>query len=278
MASDQDRASRSAFAVQYVVQWLAIGVESPVGEQVLADASMPDVTLVNRSEEFAQIALQGPAAEKILARLTELPLAELAYYHFREGEVDGLQMIVSRTGYTGEDGFELYLPAAAAVDIWQELMAAGEEDGLQPVGLGARDTLRLEKGYALYGHELSAEISPLEAGLAWITKLDKNDFVGKAALVAQKADGVPRRRVGLIMLERGIPREGYQVFIGDEQVGIRQLPLVGNVHVHQRDVFLLDQFNQLLHCDVGITIGVLGVAQRLACQAQGYEVDEGGLS
>ncbi len=159
-------------------------------------------------------------AEKILARLTELPLAELAYYHFCEGEVDGVQMIVSRTGYTGEDGFELYLPAAAAVDIWQELMAAGEEDGLQPIGLGARDTLRLEKGYALYGHELSAEISPLEAGLAWITKLDKNDFVGKAALVAQKADGVPRRRVGLIMLERGIPREGYQVFMGDDEVGI----------------------------------------------------------
>ena len=189
-------------------------------QQVQADLSMPDVRLVNRSDEFAQIALQGPAAAKILARLTDLPLAELAYYHFREGEVDGLQMIVSRTGYTGEDGFELYLPAAAAVDIWQELMAAGKEYGLQPVGLGARDTLRLEKGYALYGHELSAEISPLEAGLAWITKLDKNDFVGKAALVAQKADGVPRRRAGLIMQERGIPREGYEVFLGEEQVGI----------------------------------------------------------
>jgi aminomethyltransferase len=189
-------------------------------QQVLADASLPDVALVNRSAEFAQIALQGPEAEKILARLTDLPLAELTYYHFCEGEVDGLQMIVSRTGYTGEDGFELYLPAAAAVDIWQELMAAGEQHGLQPVGLGARDTLRLEKGYALYGHELSAEISPLEAGLAWITKLDKDDFVGKAALVAQKAAGVPRRRVGLVMQERGIPREGYPVYLGADQVGV----------------------------------------------------------
>jgi aminomethyltransferase len=99
-------------------------------------------------------------------------------------------------------------------------MAAGQPHGLKPVGLGARDTLRLEKGYALYGHELSSEISPLEAGLAWITKLDKNDFVGKAALVAQKTAGVPRRRVGLIMLERGIPREGYPVFRGDNQVGV----------------------------------------------------------
>jgi len=189
-------------------------------QQVLADSSIPEVTLVNRSKEFAQIALQGPKAEKILACLTDLPLADLAYYHFCEGEVDGVQMIVSRTGYTGEDGFELYLPAAGAGTIWQKLMAAGQPHGLQPIGLGARDTLRLEKGYALYGHELSREITPLEAGLAWITKLDKNDFVGKAALVAQKAAGVPRRRVGLIMLERGIPREGYPVFQGDIEVGV----------------------------------------------------------
>lgn len=129
-------------------------------------------------------------------------------------------MIVSRTGYTGEDGFELYLPAAHAVDVWQQLMAAGQAHGLQPIGLGARDTLRLEKGYALYGHELSQQISPLEAGLAWITKLDTDDFVGKAALVAQKAGGVPRRRVGLVMQERGIPREGYPVYQAGEEVGV----------------------------------------------------------
>jgi aminomethyltransferase len=189
-------------------------------QQVLVDSSLPDVTLVNRSGEFAQIALQGPKAEKILACLTDLPLADLAYYHFCEGEVGGLAMIVSRTGYTGEDGFELYLPAAGAGAIWQKLMTTGQPHGLQPIGLGARDTLRLEKGYALYGHELSREISPLEAGLAWITKLDKNNFVGKAALVAQKAAGVPRRRVGLLMLERGIPREGYPVFMGDIEVGV----------------------------------------------------------
>ncbi len=188
--------------------------------QVLADSGLSAVTLTNRSDEYAQIALQGPKSQEILSRLTTLPLADLVYYHFCEGEVAGVSMIVSRTGYTGEDGFELYLPAAAAVDVWRSLVDAGLPLGLQPIGLGARDTLRLEKGYALYGHELSREISPLEAGLAWITKLDKDDFVGKAALVAQKASGVPRRRVGLIMDERGIPREGYPVFAGDREVGV----------------------------------------------------------
>ena len=189
-------------------------------QKVLANSAMTDVTLNNRSAEFAQIALQGPKAEEILAGLTDVSLADLVYYHFCEGDVAGVNMIISRTGYTGEDGFELYLPASAAVEIWRQLMKAGATYGLLPIGLGARDTLRLEKGYALYGHELSREISPLEAGLAWITKLDNDDFVGKATLVAQKADGVPRRRVGLVMQERGIPREGYPVFVGDREVGV----------------------------------------------------------
>ena len=189
-------------------------------QQVLSESAMTDVLLNNRSAEFAQIALQGPKAEQILAALTEVRLADIVYYHFCEGVVAGVQMIISRTGYTGEDGFELYLPASAAVAVWQQLMATGAAHGLLPIGLGARDTLRLEKGYALYGHELSREISPLEAGLAWITKLDKPDFVGKAALVAQKTAGLPRRRIGLVMQERGIPREGYPVFAGDRQVGV----------------------------------------------------------
>ena len=189
-------------------------------QQVLRESALKDVTLTNRSEEFAQLALQGPKAVAILAGLTDVSLDGLAYYHFCEGTVAGEKMIVSRTGYTGEDGFELYLPASAAVAVWQKLMAAGTPHGLLPIGLGARDTLRLEKGYALYGHELSRDISPLEAGLAWITKLDKVDFVGKAALVAQKAAGVPRRRIGLVMEERGIPRDGYPLFAGDREVGV----------------------------------------------------------
>jgi aminomethyltransferase len=189
-------------------------------QQVLRESALKDVTLTNRSAEFAQLALQGPKAVAILAGLTDVSLDGLAYYHFCEGTVAGEKMIVSRTGYTGEDGFELYLPASAAVAVWQKLMSAGNPHGLLPIGLGARDTLRLEKGYALYGHELSRDISPLEAGLAWITKLDKVDFVGKAALVAQKAAGVPRRRIGLVMEERGIPRDGYPLFAGDREVGV----------------------------------------------------------
>ncbi len=162
-------------------------------QQVLTKSGMTDVILTNRSQEFAQIALQGPRSIEILAALTDIAFADTVYYHFCEGVVAGVQMIISRTGYTGEDGFELYLPASSAADVWQKLMAVGSPCGLLPIGLGARDTLRLEKGYALYGHELSSQISPLEAGLAWITKLDKNDFVGKAALVKQKADGIPRQ-------------------------------------------------------------------------------------
>jgi aminomethyltransferase len=130
-------------------------------QKVLADSAITDVTLTNRSDEFAQIALQGPKAETILTALTDVPLTDIVYYHFTEGEVAGVDMIISRTGYTGEDGFELYLPASDVVDVWQQLMSAGAPYDLLPIGLGARDTLRLEKGYALYGHELSQEISPL---------------------------------------------------------------------------------------------------------------------
>ena len=188
-------------------------------QQVHAESGINGAILTNRSNEFAQLALQGPKAPAILARLTAAPLADIAYYHFRAGEVGGVPSLISRTGYTGEDGFELYIPATAAVDLWNRLLETGQSDGLVPVGLGARDTLRLEKGYALYGHELSPQISPLEAGLGWIVKLDKGDFVGRDALVAQKAAGIPRKLVGLVMAERGIPREGYPVYAGDRLVG-----------------------------------------------------------
>jgi aminomethyltransferase len=188
-------------------------------QKVHAESGITGATLANRSAEYAQLALQGPKATDILARLTSVPLSSIRYYHFGQGEVAGVPTLISRTGYTGEDGFELYLPAADAVSLWTRLMEAGQADGLQPIGLGARDTLRLEKGYALYGHELSPQISPLEAGLGWIVKLEKGDFVGRNALVQQKAAGIPRRLVGLIMEERGIPREGYPVFAGEKQVG-----------------------------------------------------------
>ena len=188
-------------------------------EEVLEEGDFPGVTLRNVSDDFAQLALQGPAAEAILARLTDVDLSRIAYYHFYEGLVAGTPTIISRTGYTGEDGFELYFAPSAAVTVWNALMEAGAGDDLAPIGLGARDTLRLEKKYALYGHELSPEISPLEAGLGWITKLDKSSFIGRDALLAQKAGGVPRRLVGLALTEAGVPRADYSVFAGERQVG-----------------------------------------------------------
>jgi len=189
-------------------------------QMVLAEGDFDDVRLSNLSASYAQLALQGPQADAILAGLTDTDLAGIGYYHFAEGTVDGVPAIISRTGYTGEAGFELYFAAGQAEKLWTALSAAGEPLGLKPCGLGARDTLRLEMKYALYGHELSDRISPLEAGLAWITKLDKPDFIGREALLQQKQAGVPRRLVGLEMTESGIPRADYPVFRGDREVGV----------------------------------------------------------
>ncbi len=188
-------------------------------EEALLDSGLRQASLRNASDDFAQLALQGPAAETILARLTLTDLASIAYYHFYEGLVAGEPVIISRTGYTGEAGFELYFAPDSAEKLWGALLETGRPDGLIPVGLGARDTLRLEKGYALYGHELSPEISPLEAGLGWITKLDKGDFIGRDALMRQKAEGIPRRLIGFTLAEAGVPRAGYPVFAGGREVG-----------------------------------------------------------
>jgi len=189
-------------------------------EQVLEEGNFPDVSLQNVSNNYAQLALQGPAAATILARLTRVDLDAIAYYHFQQGVVVDSPIIISRTGYTGEDGFELYCPPDQAERLWNALLEAGNGDGLQPIGLGARDTLRLEKKYALYGHELSEEISPLEAGLGWIVKLDKSpSFIGADALRRQKSAGVPRKLVALTMSEAGVPRAGYPVYKGERQVG-----------------------------------------------------------
>jgi aminomethyltransferase len=169
--------------------------------------------LHNASDEFCQIALQGPLAEKILAPLVNAPLHELKYYHFLETNLLGQGAIVSRTGYTGEDGFEIYAPAAQAVPLWNALMAKGAPLGLVPCGLGARDTLRTEMKFPLYGHEITADTNPLEAGLGWVVKLDKPmDFCGKAALQQIKQAGLKRALVGLKVLERGIARQGYGIF------------------------------------------------------------------
>jgi len=189
-------------------------------EQVKAGGNLADVELRNASHDFAQIALQGPVSRTILERLCDCDLAPLEYYHFIEGSLATIPTIISRTGYTGELGYELYVPAERGAEMWLALMTSGKQDGLVPVGLGARDTLRLEMGYALYGHELSDTISPLEAGLGWITKFDKGDFVGRDALIAQKESGVPRRLVGFTMDAPGIPRADYPVYSAGREVGV----------------------------------------------------------
>ncbi|WP_339278827.1 glycine cleavage system aminomethyltransferase GcvT [Paenibacillus sp. FSL W8-1187] len=179
-----------------------------------------DVTIEDRSDETALIALQGPLAAEILARCTDAPFAELKPFRFlREADVCGVRTLLSRTGYTGEDGFELYAASGDAVRLWRGLLAAGAPLGLEPAGLGARDTLRLEAKLALYGQELSADITPLEAGLGLFVKLGGEPFVGRDALLAQKAAGVPRRLVGIELLERGIPRSHYPVYSGETRIG-----------------------------------------------------------
>src|SRR5262249_32816912 len=150
----------------------------------------------NRSDEFAQLALQGPKAAVILQRLTSLQLSGIGTYRFTEAKVSGASCIVSRTGYTGEDGFELYCDPKDAKKLWREVLEEGKQDGLMPAGLGARDSLRTEMKYALYGNDIDDQHTPLEAGLGWIVKLDKPSFVGKDVLLRQKEQGVVRKLVG----------------------------------------------------------------------------------
>ena len=178
-----------------------------------------DVHLADQSAETALLALQGPATLAILQPLTQVDLATIGYYHSASGEVSGIHCLISRTGYTGEDGFELYCAAEKAVTLWEKLLSAGKEHGLLPAGLGARDTLRLEAAYCLYDHELTERTNPLEAGLGWTVKLAKGDFIGHDALTQIKAEGVKRKLVGIELLERGVARGGYAIYDEERQVG-----------------------------------------------------------
>ncbi|HEV7746443.1 MAG TPA: glycine cleavage system aminomethyltransferase GcvT [Pyrinomonadaceae bacterium] len=176
----------------------------------------------NLSSDYCQIALQGPDALGILAKLTDVPLADIKYYHFTEGRVDSVPAIVSRTGYTGEDGFEVYAAADKAEQIWNKMLDAGNfgsATGVLPCGLAARNTLRLEAGMALYGHEINEDTTLLEANLGWICKLNKGDFIGREALAKQKEAGVARRLVGFDVTERGIARDDQEVVINSQRVG-----------------------------------------------------------
>lgn len=180
-----------------------------------------DVELTDRSDEIALLALQGPKAREILKPLADIDIDEIGYYRFAEGAVAGIRGMISGTGYTGEDGFELYMPATGAVELWDALIRAGEPHGLIPAGLGARDSLRLEMGYALYGNDLDEQHTTLESGLGWITKLDKEGgFVGREALAAQKEAGVERRLVGLKLVDRCFPRPGYPILVDGREAGV----------------------------------------------------------
>ena len=169
------------------------------------DAEMMDV-----SEDIVLFAVQGPKAVETLQKLTQVNLDDIKFYHFAEGELAGKEMIISGTGYTGAGGFELYVRQEDAKEVWDKIFVAGEEFGIAPIGLGARDTLRLEMGYCLYGNDITDETSPLEAGLGWITKFTK-DFINSEALKAQKESGVSKRLVGFEMVDKGIPRHDYEI-------------------------------------------------------------------
>jgi len=183
----------------------------------IAERAAAGVTVTNESDRYALIAVQGPRAVAILQPLMTPGATDLRYYGFLRGEVAGKPAILSRTGYTGEDGFELYLDPEDAPEVWRRLLDAG----VKPAGLGARDTLRLEAAMALYGHEIDETTTPFEAGLAWVVKLDKGDFLGREALAAQRAAGLARKLVGFEVQGRGIARQGHTVVSreGGEAVG-----------------------------------------------------------
>jgi len=179
-----------------------------------------DAALVDASSRYALIAVQGPRALDVLQPLTGVDLASMGYYWFGHGEVAGARATISRTGYTGEDGFEVFVPPAQADRVWLALLESGRDAGILPCGLAARDTLRLEAGMRLYGNDMDDTTTVLEAGLGWIVGWQKPAFIGHEALRAQKAAGVTRRLVGFEMVDRGIARHGYPVMAGETQVGV----------------------------------------------------------
>lgn len=179
-----------------------------------------NVTIRDISDETALLALQGPLAETVLQGLTETDLSAIRFFRFQEDvEIGGIRTMVSRSGYTGEDGFEIYLSPEDAPTLWKKILEEGKPKGVVPCGLGARDTLRFEARLPLYGNELSASITPIEAGLGFAVKPEKGAFIGHEVLTKQKKEGPPRKLVGIEMIGRGIPRSHYPVYVGEEEVG-----------------------------------------------------------
>ncbi len=183
-------------------------------------AGFDGAEVADRSDAWAQIAVQGPRGLATLQKLTPVNLAEIKYYRFVSGTVDGADAIIARTGYTGEDGFEVYVAPGDAPRLWRKLLAAGSEFGIVPAGLGARDTLRFEACMPLYGNDIDDTTTPLEAGLDWIVKPDKGGFLGRDSLVRQQGDGIRRKLTGFEMTGRGIARHGYPIWAGGKEVGV----------------------------------------------------------
>lgn len=188
----------------------------------MRDHATGDVRVEDRSESTGLLAVQGPKSLATLQGLTKTDLGAIKYYHWVSGSVAGVECLISRTGYTGEVGFELYVDAnpAAGLGLWNAIMDAGRGFAIGPVGLGARDTLRLEMGYCLYGNDIDQTTNPLEAGLGWITRLDKGSFVGCAAIQAAKQHGISRKLVGFALNDRAFPRHGYRIQAGGRNVGV----------------------------------------------------------
>jgi glycine cleavage system T protein (aminomethyltransferase) len=210
------------FAADHLMLVVNAGTTDKDWDWISAARQDEDMKLVNASSSYCQIALQGPDALGILQPLTDVTLNDVKYYHFSKGQVDGVPAIVSRTGYTGEDGFEVYAASEKAEQLWHRMLEAGKfgsDDGVLPCGLAARNTLRLEAGMALYGHEIDETTTLLEANLGWICKLNKGEFNGREVLAKQKENGIERRLVGFEMTERGIARDGQDVLINDSPVG-----------------------------------------------------------
>lgn len=180
-----------------------------------------DVKLENISDSIGEVAIQGPNSQKVLQKLVDLDLDEIKYYYFKDNvKYKNHEVLISRTGYTGEDGFEVYATPEAIVEVWDDLMEAGKEFGIMPVGLGCRDTLRFEASMPLYGNEMDEDISPLEAGLKFAVKFDKDDFIGKAAMEKELAEGPKRKIIGLEMGDKRIPRHGYEIQKDGKTIGV----------------------------------------------------------
>jgi len=186
----------------------------------IQDANEYDVTITDKSDGMALLALQGPSATKVLEQLTSVKVDQIPYYYFAVGDVCGVSdVIISATGYTGSGGYELYVDNKVAADIWNKIIDAGQEHNILPIGLGARDTLRLEMGYCLYGHEINDETSPIEAGLGWITKTKKEaDFFSKEIFANQRKEGIANKLIGFKLSDKRVPRQGYEITDGDHNV------------------------------------------------------------